>query len=177
MIKVLFVCMGNICRSPMAEAIFQHMVNQAGLEAEFYVDSAGTGGWHVGEQAHPGTLDVLERHDIPYDGRARQLERRDLDDFDYVLAMDRANLSFILRNSSNFPAEVSLFLTFAQERGLVNINEVPDPYYDNKFDDTYELSHTRLRCPTGSHPARRKRLAPLLSIFSPLIEQFVQRRG
>ncbi len=139
MIKVLFVCMGNICRSPMAEAVFQHMVNQAGLSTEFLVDSAGTGGWHVGEHAHPGTLDVLKRHGIPYDGRARQIERRDLDEFDYVLAMDRDNLSYILRNSSGISAEVGLFLAHARSRGLVHTNEVPDPYFDNKFDQTYEL--------------------------------------
>ena len=139
MIKVLFVCMGNICRSPMAEAVFQNMVNQAGLSDEFVIDSAGTGGWHVGERAHPGTLAVLERHGIPYDGRARQIERSDLDEFDYVLAMDRENLSYILRNSSGIRSEVGLFLSFARERGLVHTNEVPDPYFDNKFDHTYEL--------------------------------------
>ncbi len=139
MIKVLFVCMGNICRSPMAEAVFQHMVDQAGLGTEFLIDSAGTGGWHVGEPAHPGTLDVLKRHGIPYDGRARQIERSDLDHFDYVLTMDRDNLSFISRNSSGVSAEVGLFLAFARARGLVHTNEVPDPYFDNKFDQTYEL--------------------------------------
>src|SRR5689334_2678843 len=82
-IRVLFVCMGNICRSPMAEAVFQHMVNEAGLSSKFSLDSAGTGGWHAGETAHRGTLNVLKDHNIPYDGRARQFIRADLDKFDY----------------------------------------------------------------------------------------------
>ncbi len=139
MIKVLFVCMGNICRSPMAEAVFQDKVNRAGLSDEITVDSAGTGGWHAGESAHPGTLKVLARHDIPYEGRARQIEYSDLNEYDYVLAMDRDNLSFILRYATGTRAEIRLFLSYAKHDGLVDIDEVPDPYYTDRFDDTYQL--------------------------------------
>lgn len=140
MINVLFVCAGNICRSPMADAVFQHMVNEAGLNDQVKVDSAGMGSWHVGEHAHRGTLNVLKRHNIPYDGRARQFNRRDLDQFNYILAMDRENLSQIRhleRHDDN--AEVSLFLHYANLAGLTNVTEVPDPYYSGVFDQVYDL--------------------------------------
>jgi hypothetical protein len=78
MIRVLFVCLGNICRSPMAEAVFQHLVNEAGLVAQIVVDSAGTGDWHVGEPAHTGTRRVLTQRGIAYNGRARQVGAREV---------------------------------------------------------------------------------------------------
>jgi protein-tyrosine phosphatase len=137
-IRVLFVCMGNICRSPMAEAVFQHMVNEAGLSSKFSIDSAGTGGWHAGETAHRGTLKVLKEKNIPYDGRARQFVRADLDKFDYVLAMDSENLSGIHHYKGD-RAEVRLFLDYAVQAGTVRLKEVPDPYYDGRFEQTYEL--------------------------------------
>ncbi|MEO0565262.1 MAG: low molecular weight phosphotyrosine protein phosphatase, partial [Chloroflexota bacterium] len=71
MIRVLFVCLGNICRSPMAEAVFGQKVRDAGLEGKIEVDSAGTSAWHAGETAHRGTLAVLRRNNVPYDGRSR----------------------------------------------------------------------------------------------------------
>jgi len=139
MIKVLFVCMGNICRSPMAEAVFQDMVNKAGLSDEILVDSAGTSRWEAGKPAHPGTMAVLRRQNIAYDGRARTVEYDDLNEYDYVLAMDRENLGFLLRYSRGTTAEIRLFLSYAKQTGLVGIDEVPDPYYDNNFDQTFQL--------------------------------------
>jgi protein-tyrosine phosphatase len=131
--------MGNICRSPMAEAVFQDMVNREGLQDQFFVDSAGTGDWHAGSTAHPGTLEVLTRHHISYDGRARQVTRDDLDAFDYVLAMDQENLGFLLRYGRGATAEVRLFLSYAKEQGRVTRSEVPDPYMDGGYDRTYNL--------------------------------------
>jgi len=130
--------MGNICRSPMAEAVFQNMVNQAGLADQISSDSAGTGGWHAGEPAHRGTLSVLKRNNVPYDGRARQYSGADLNDFDYVLAMDTENLSHLKRSIEGH-AEVKLFLDYARQAGTVQRGEVPDPYYDGSFDQTYDL--------------------------------------
>lgn len=140
MIKVLFVCMGNICRSPMAEAVFMDMVKRAGLDHIIQADSAGLGDWHEGELAHRGTREVLHRHHIPYDGRARQIVSADLRKFDYVVAMDRSNLSGISRMMSDSDtAEVSLFLEFANTADLVDVEEVPDPYYTGRFDAVYAL--------------------------------------
>jgi protein-tyrosine phosphatase len=136
MIKVLFICMGNICRSPMAEAIFQHKVDEAGLSDKIMVDSAGTHSYHVGEKAHEGTLAILKKHGIPYDGRARQFARRDLTDFDYILAMDKANLAKIQAYAGgDSEGELKLFLRYSDSKTW----EVPDPYYDGRFAEVYEL--------------------------------------
>lgn len=140
MIKVLFVCLGNICRSPMADAVFAQMVKEAGLSDQIMVDSAGTGSWHVGETAHRGTLNILRKNNIPYNGRARQLTRRDLSDFDYVLTMDRSNYENVNKYVSDEPeSEVRMFLSYANEAGTVQEDEVPDPYYDGRFADVFDL--------------------------------------
>lgn len=140
MIKVLFVCLGNICRSPMADAVMQHKVKQAGLTNQIMVDSAGTASYHVGETAHTGTLGVLKKHAIPYDGRARQFKRRDLTDYDYILAMDKSNLTNIGKyTGGDSDGEVRLFLSYANQAGATTVQEVPDPWYDGRFDDVYDL--------------------------------------
>ncbi len=138
MIRVLFVCLGNICRSPMAEAVFMHLVRENGLENEIEADSSGTGSWHIGKPAHVGTRDVLKRKSIAYDGRARQIARADLSDFDYVVAMDESNRRDIAFMHGASPAgrEVKLLLDYLPQQ---NVREVPDPYFDGKFDDVYEL--------------------------------------
>lgn len=134
-IKVLFVCMGNICRSPMAEGVFQHLVDQAGLGDKIIVDSAGTSGYHVGESAHRGTLKVLETQGIKYNGRSRQLTRRDLSEYDYLLAMDADNLAGI-RSLGACNAKVCLFLDYLSDQP---IREMPDPYYTGGFQQVYDL--------------------------------------
>jgi len=131
--------MGNICRSPMAEAVFADMVAKAGLSNEIEVDSVGIGSWHVGEPAHRGTLAILKQNNIPYNGRARQIAKADIERSDYVLAMDRETLSGIWRLGAGGNAEIGLFLRYAQARGTVDMDEVPDPYYDNTFDRAYSL--------------------------------------
>ncbi len=140
MIRVLFVCSGNICRSPMADAVFMDRVQKAGLSDKITCDSAGTGPWHVGEQANRGTLHQLEIHGIDYDGRARQLSRADVDAFDYVLAMDETHLLACERLAGGSrPVNVSLFMQYAVQAGLSTETEVPDPYYDGRFQEVYDL--------------------------------------
>ena len=141
MIKVVFVCTGNICRSPMADAVFQKIVKDVGLADEIMVDSAGTTRYHVGERAHRGTIKILEQQGIPYYGRARQFTVKDLELFDYVLAMDKSHLSTIqaMIFGPNEKAEVNLFLSYAYDKNKVNVLEVPDPYYTNQFELVYDL--------------------------------------
>lgn len=137
-VRVVFVCLGNICRSPMADAVFQNMVSQAGLDGQIAVDSCGTAGWHVGEPPHPGTQREFEKHNIPYQHRARQLEQADLVRADYLVAMDADNLAGIQRLGAT-SAEVALLLSYAPELGL---RSVPDPWYTDRFDETYQLIET-----------------------------------
>lgn len=151
MTGVLFVCLGNICRSPMADAVFAHKIKQAGLSDQFVIDSAGTAGYHVGDQAHQGTLKILSQHSIDYHGRARQFQHDDDQKFDYILAMDRRNFENIIailglrersgqtRIVTDDGVEIALFLHYAHQAGLTDVLEVPDPYYTGKFEEVYQL--------------------------------------
>jgi protein-tyrosine phosphatase len=135
MVKVVFVCLGNICRSPMAEAVFQKMVDEAGLSDKIAIDSAGTGSWHLGEKAHRGTRRVLAQHGIAYNGRARRVHSDDMTAETYVIAMDQNNLSDLQRNFGQHPRLYRL-LDFASQN---EVRDVPDPYYDDNFEFVYQL--------------------------------------
>lgn len=135
--KVLFVCLGNICRSPAAEGIFRDMVKKEGLENEILVDSAGTGGWHVGEP--PDSRMIYHAKKRGYDLsdlEARQFTApRDFDDYDYILTMDESNLANVLRLDTKklHHAKVRPLVSFCR---IHSIKEVPDPYY--KEEDGFE---------------------------------------
>jgi protein-tyrosine phosphatase len=124
MIRVLFVCMGNICRSPMAEGIFRKLIRERGLEGRFEVDSAGTGGWHAGEEADPRARRVLERHDASFVHRARQVNAEDAG-YDHIFVMDRENLATLRRMLPQANSKIRLVME------LAGGGEVPDPYYDD----------------------------------------------
>jgi protein-tyrosine phosphatase len=141
MIRVLFVCMGNICRSPMAEAVFQHMVKEAGLENDIEADSAGTGDWHIGKPAHHGTLAVLRENSIEYDGRGRCLQPADMNDFDYIVTMDEENLAHTqhMHRKAGGSAKVAPLLEYGAQARKAGIHEVPDPYFHGGFDSVFLL--------------------------------------
>ena len=135
-LKVLFVCLGNICRSPIAEAVFQKMVDEAGLSSQIQVDSAGTGSWHVGERPHYGTRQLFIKHGIAYNGRARQITQTDMTTADtYIIAMDQGNVTDLQLRFGQHP-HLHRLLDFAKK---ANERNVPDPYYTGKFDEVYEL--------------------------------------
>ncbi len=138
-IGVLFVCLGNICRSPLAEAIFIDKIEKRGLRDRFVVDSAGTGSWHVGERADPRTIEVASRYGIKVPSIGRQVDDRDFDRFDLLLAMDRSNEKNLLRAGA--PRErLRLMMSFHPEHAS-DPPDVPDPYFGegDGFEKVYRM--------------------------------------
>lgn len=143
MIKILFVCMGNICRSPTAHGVMQHKINQRGLQKRFLIDSAGTHAYHVGEQSDPRSRSTASAKGIDMEFiRARKISVLDYDEFNYILAMDQDNLDLINYYApENYTADVRLFLEFANQASTTNEQQVPDPYYGGEagFENVFSL--------------------------------------
>jgi protein-tyrosine phosphatase len=138
-LRVCFVCLGNICRSPTAEAIFRRDVYAAGLEDAFDIDSAGTGDWHLGELAHVSTRAEARQRGVEITHRARQFTARDLREFDWVLAMDRSNVANLHRladQDATLKGKVRLLREFEPSSDSL---DVPDPYHDGGFDVVFEI--------------------------------------
>jgi protein-tyrosine phosphatase len=135
--KVLFVCLGNICRSPMAEYVLRHQAQQAGVGARIEVTSAGTSGWHNGEDMHPGTAAMLKQHGISPSGfTSSQVHPLDAEEYDVIVAMDDSNIE-ALKRVIRFDAEQTFKLTdLIPESGY---QHVPDPWHTDDFDETYRL--------------------------------------
>lgn len=139
-IAVLFVCMGNICRSPLAEAVFRHLVRERGLEDRFFIDSAGTSGYHRGSPPDRRSAETAQRRGIELTGGSRQLATADLRRFDYVVAMDADNLEGIqaLQQRAGGTARVARLREWDPDPDHGN---VPDPYYGGPggFDDVHDI--------------------------------------
>ena len=139
-IKVLFVCLGNICRSPLAEGIFKQKIKQEKLDRFIIADSCGTSNYHIGSQPDPRTVANALKNGVQLDHCGRQLCDDDLEGFDYILAMDKSNYNNILRlpNSNLFAGKVMLMREFdPMDKG----GEVPDPYHGGEqgFQNVFEI--------------------------------------
>lgn len=145
-VRVLFVCMGNICRSPTAEGVFRHLLRGEGFEEFIETDSAGTHGYHVGAPPDARTRETALRRGIDLgDLRARRVTREDFEFFDYVLAMDQDNYHSLMPLCPPVHrAKLRLFLDFAPDMG---IREVPDPYYGGPrgFEQVFDLVEAAAR--------------------------------
>lgn len=136
--RVLFVCTGNICRSPLAEGVLRHRANERGLKV--LADSAGTGAWHIGERPDPRSVEVATRNGVTLEGRARKVVDEDLHEFHLVVAMDRSHLRHLerMRDRIGGDAMLTLMRDFDPEPGD---RQVPDPYYGGPdgFDRVYAM--------------------------------------
>lgn len=141
MIKILFICHGNICRSPMAEFVMKDMVKKAGLEAQFQIDSAATSTEEIGNPVYPPARRKLAEHGISCEGKtARQLKRQDAERFDLLIGMDQANLRNMRRICGDPPGKLRLLLDGTDRPG-----EVADPWYTGDFEATWRDVETGCR--------------------------------
>ena len=142
-VRLLFVCLGNICRSPTAEGVMRELVREAGLEDSVELDSAGTGAWHVGSPPDARAVDAARARGVTLEGFARQVRRDDFDDFDLILAMDRSNLRELrqLKDGAAGRAKLRLLREFDPAGASDEDLEVPDPYYGaaGGFDEVLDL--------------------------------------
>ena len=135
MIKILFICHGNICRSPLAEFVFKNLVSQVGLADQFMVASAATSTEEIGNDVHRGSKAIMKKYHIPFGPRqARQITKRDYTEYDYLIGMDTANIRNMHRAFGGDPdGKVYKLLSFAGEG-----RDVADPWYTGDFETTYQ---------------------------------------
>lgn len=141
MIGVLFVCLGNICRSPLAEGVFRHVVAEAGLADHFELDSAGTSDYHIGSSPDPRTVAVARRRGVPVEHAARQVGPDDLHRFDYVVVMDEANFSKVRRLAERARPDAEILMLRDFDPEADGAREIPDPYFGGPsgFEEVHDM--------------------------------------
>jgi protein-tyrosine phosphatase len=160
-VKILFVCMGNICRSPTAEGVFRHLLEERGLTEEIEIDSAGTGGWHAGAKPDERSTATAAKRGITLEGAARQVQIEDFYIYDLLVAMDRDNVHNLLDLAPDGEAAAKVVLLREYDPASANAEDldVPDPYYGGPdgFDNVLDLVQAaseglldKLRGPAGS---------------------------
>ena len=146
---VLFVCLGNICRSPAAEAIFHNLINEKGIGNQFIVDSAGTGNWHVGKKADSRMRFAAKQRNIHITSNARQIREDDFFQFNFILVMDNSNFNNVLNFKNRVKgSDYAKILKIQDFSSIFNEKEVPDPYFggDAGFDNVLDILEDSVSC-------------------------------
>ncbi len=148
-ISILFVCLGNICRSPAAEAIFQNLIDDKGIGNKFIVDSAGTGSWHVGKKADARMRFAAKQRNIDITSYARQIREEDFRNFNYILVMDNSNFNNVLDLKNQVKgSDFAKILKIQDFASIFTEREVPDPYFggDAGFDHVLDILEDSVSC-------------------------------
>jgi low molecular weight protein-tyrosine phosphatase len=154
-VRILFVCLGNICRSPTAEAVMRGLVAEAGLDGEIEVESAGTGDWHIGHSPDERSVAAAAERGVELTGEARQVARGDFEDFDLLIAMDRQNRDDLLAMAQSEADRDKVRLLRSYADGEL---DVPDPYYggEDGFSDVVEIIERSCKALIGDLTTVRK---------------------
>jgi protein-tyrosine phosphatase len=146
-VRICFVCLGNICRSPTAEAVMRHLVSQEGLGGRIEIDSAGTGDWHVGDPPDRRARAVGAKRGIPLSGTAQQFTQADFARYDHVLAMDRSNRDELLKMAAGPADRAKVRLLRSFDASAPPEADVPDPYYGGPrgFDEVFDICERACR--------------------------------